>query len=124
METTMKNYPKAFDEFLAGWNEWNADKRRGIFEQVVAPDVEFTDPLHRLSGIEAFLDMVTDFQRSRPGAVTLRTSDVDFHHHVARYHWAIMIDGVKLIDGFDAVQLDEQGRFQRICGFFGLLPQK
>jgi hypothetical protein len=114
--------PETFALFLAGWNEWDAEKRRALFEQAVSPDVEFTDPLHALSGIEAFLAMVADFQASRPGAVTVRTSEINLHHNVARYHWAIMINGQKLIDGFDAVQLDEQQRFRRISGFFGLLP--
>jgi hypothetical protein len=118
----MTAIPELFDIFLAGWNEWDADKRRALFEQVVSPDVEFTDPLHRLSGREAFLEMVADFQRTRPGAVTVRTSQIDRHHNVARYHWAILIDGKKLIDGFDSVEFDEAGRFVRIRGYFGLLP--
>jgi hypothetical protein len=118
----MAYLPETFALFLAGWNEWDEGRRRALFEQAVSPDVEFTDPLHKLSGREAFLAMVADFQASRPGAVTVRTSAIDLHHDVARYHWAIMIDGQKLIDGFDAVQLDEQRRFRRISGFFGLLP--
>lgn len=117
----MATVPATFEAFLAGWNEWDADKRRGLFESAVAPDVEFTDPLHHLSGFEAFLAMVADFQQSRPGAVTVRTSVIDLHHNVARYHWAILIGGKKLIDGFDSVELDEDGRFRRIRGYFGLL---
>ncbi|MBX9859511.1 MAG: nuclear transport factor 2 family protein [Sphingomonas sp.] len=113
--------PQSFELFLAGWNEWDADRRRTLFDQAVAPDVEFTDPLHQIHGLEAFLDMVADFQRTRPGAVTLRRSDIDLHHDCARYHWAIMIDGTKLIDGFDVVRLDAQRRFRQINGFFGLL---
>lgn len=118
----MTSIPDTFATFLAGWNEWDSEARRALFEQAVSPEVEFTDPLHKLFGIEAFLEMVEDFQRTRPGAVTVRTSDIDLHHDCARYHWAILIDGKKLIDGFDAVQLDEHQRFRRISGFFGLLP--
>lgn len=117
----MASVPQTFEAFLAGWNEWDASKRRALFETAVAPDVEFTDPLHQIHGIDAFLDMVADFQRTRPGAVTLRTSAIDLHHDCARYHWAIMIDGAKLIDGFDVVRLDAEGRFRQINGFFGLL---
>jgi hypothetical protein len=118
----MADAPEVFAVFLAGWNEWDAEKRRSLFESAVSPDVSFTDPLHRINGIEAFLDMVTAFQQQRPGAVTVRTSAIDMHHNVARYHWAIMIDGKKLIDGFDSIELDDAGRFCRIRGYFGLLP--
>ena len=34
---------------------------------------------------------------------------------------AILIGGKKLIDGFDSVELDDDGRFRRIRGYFGLL---
>lgn len=118
----MAAIPATFETFLAGWNEWDADKRRALFEQAVSPEVEFTDPLHKLFGREAFLEMVAEFQRTRPGAVTIRTSAIDMHHDVARYHWAILIGGTKLIDGFDSVQLDAEGRFRSIRGYFGLLP--
>lgn len=117
----MATIPATFETFLAGWNEWDADKRRALFAQSVVPDVEFTDPLHQLHGFEAFLGMVADFQATRPGAVTSRTSGIDLHHDCARYHWAIHIGGTKLIDGFDVVRLDAQHRFRQINGFFGLL---
>ncbi len=117
----MATIPATFEAFLAGWNEADADKRRALFAQAVAPDVEFTDPLHQLHGFEAFLDMVADFRATRLGAVTVRTSDIDLHHDCARYHWAIHIGGTKLIDGFDVVRLDAQHRLRQINGFFGLL---
>ena len=117
----MQVVPQTFDLFLKGWNEWDSAKRRQLFEQCVAPDVEFTDPLHQLQGFEAFIAMVADFQATRPGAVTVRTSDIDLHHDCARYHWSIMIGGAKLIDGFDVVRIDDQNRFRQINGFFGLL---
>lgn len=117
----MTQIPETFTDFLAGWNEWDADKRRALFARAVVPDIEFTDPLHQLHGFEAFLAMVADFQQTRPGAVTTRTSPIDMHHDCARYHWSITIGGTKLIDGFDVVRLDPQHRFRQINGFFGLL---
>lgn len=109
----------AFATVLAAWNERDPAKRRALLDAAVSPDVEFTDPLHKLVGLDAFEAMMDDFQCRYPTAISIRTSAIDRHHDRARYHWAIEADGKRIVDGFDAVALDGEGRFARIDGYFG-----
>jgi SnoaL-like domain len=111
----------AFELVLAAWNERDPAKRRALLNKAVSPDVEFTDPLHKFVGIDAFEAMMDAFQQKYPTAQSIRTSNIDLHHDRARYHWRIVAGGVTVVDGFDAVALNAEGRFIRIDGYFGLM---
>jgi hypothetical protein len=54
-----------------------------------------------------------------PGAKVIITSDVDGHHHVARFSWAVVgEDGSRLRAGIDFAEFGPEGDLTRIVGFF------
>jgi len=119
----MADYPNSLDHMLAAWNEPNPSLVRGHLERALAPSIRFVDPSIDVIGIDGFEENVHEVQKSLPGAVYSRTSNVDAQHDFYRYHWAIHQDGKLVIPGFDVAETDETGRVIRVIGFFGDLPQ-
>ena len=117
-------YPESLDHMLAAWNEADPAKVRGHLERALAPDAHFVDPAHDIVGIDAFEAMVHEVQGQIPGSVYSRASEVDSHHGLHRYHWAIHQDGSLLLPGFDVTETDDEGRVSRVLGFFGPLESE
>lgn len=119
----MPNYPDAFDHMLNAWNESDPSKVRLHLDTALSPNVHFIDPTIDITGIDAFEKMVHDVQARLPGAVYSRISDVDTHHTLYRYHWAIHVKEQLTVQGFDVVE-ERNGKVARVIGFFGDLPIK
>lgn len=116
----MENYPKAFDHMLNAWNETDATKIRSHLDAALNNDVRFVDPTIDITGIDAFEAMVHEVQARIPNAVYSRTSAVDSHHNVHRYHWAIHHNGQLAVQGFDTVEV-KNDQVSLVIGFFGEL---
>ncbi len=119
----MSDYPESFDHMLAAWNESEPANVRGHLERALAPSVHFVDPSIETRGIDAFEANVHEVQGRIPGAEYRRTSRVDGHNGLYRYHWEIRRDGKTLLPGFDVTEVDDQGRVVRVLGFFGPLAE-
>ncbi|GAA6140146.1 nuclear transport factor 2 family protein [Arenicella sp. 4NH20-0111] len=117
----MPNYPDSFDRMLDAWNEQDPTRIRAHLEAALTSDVYFADPTIVLTGIDDFEKMVHEVQGRIPGAVYSRTSRVDTHHDLYRYHWAIHVNGEQIVQGFDVVE-ERKGKVARVLGFFGDLP--
>ena len=117
----MSTTPASFDHILAAWNEQDPTKVRDHLDKALAPEVHFVDPSIDLVGIEAFEANVHRVHEQLPGAVYSRTSDADGHRGHHRYHWAIHLDGERLLAGFDVTVTDAEGRVEKVIGFFGPL---
>ena len=115
------SYPESLDHMLAAWNEADPTLVRGHLERALAPDAHFVDPSHDIRGIDDFEAMVHHVQGQIPGATYSRASEVDSHHDLHRYHWAIHQEGELLMPGFDVTETDGEGRVTRVLGFFGVL---
>ena len=59
------------------------------------------------------------FRKLFPGAELRRTSEVDIQNRRHRYTWRITLDGKVLMDGMDVTTINDDGRIERIDGFFG-----
>ena len=117
----MQNYPASFDEMLDAWNQTDPSKIRAHLDAALTPDVYFLDPTIEITGIDAVEKSIHDVQERFPGAVFSRTSQVDSHHHLHRYHWEIHLDGSLLVEGFDVLEVRD-GKVARLLKFFGDLP--
>lgn len=119
----MTKYPAAFDRMLDAWNEKEQPKIRDHLEAALTPDVHFVDPTIDIKGIDAFEKMVRDVQTRLPGARYSRISEVDSHHNLFRYHWAIYVGDSLTVQGFDVVE-SSNNKVARVLGFFNDLPIK
>ena len=118
----MSDLPISFDHMLAAWNEPDPEKVRGHLELALAPEVLFVDPSIVTRGLDEFEANVHEVHGRLPGAVYSRSSGVDGHHDLYRYHWAIHRDGELVLPGFDVAEVDAEGRVLRVLGFFGPVP--
>jgi hypothetical protein len=75
-------------------------------------------------GHEALHEMVTKVQSAYPGQQFKRLSGIDAHHDQVRFAWELSgDDGTVTVQGVDVGELADDGRFARITGFFGELPE-
>ena len=116
------SHPESLDHMLAAWNEADPSKVRGHLERALSPQVEFIDPSIAAYGIDEFEANVHEVKSGLPGAEYRRVSGVDSHHRLHRYHWEIHQDGELLLPGFDATEVDDDGKVLRVWGFFGPVP--
>jgi hypothetical protein len=116
--------PEALNRMLAIWNEPDAEKIRGHIEAALSEEVLFIDPDNHVVGHAAFEAMVKTFRERLPEAVCSRSSAVDAHHGLHRYHWEIHQGEQRLIEGFDVAEIDASGKVCRIEGFFGAIPRR
>ena len=116
------DYPESFDHMMAAWNERDPERVRGHLEKALSPEVHFVDPSADTRGLDEFEANVHAVQERIPGAEYRRSSPVDGHHNLYRYHWEIWRDGKLVMPGFDVTEVDATGRVTRVVGFFGLMP--
>jgi hypothetical protein len=117
----MPAHTKVFDHLLAAWNESDPVRVREHLRSCLAADVVFVDPSTVVRGFDAFEANIHAFRKRWPGATCVRTSAIDSHHNVHRYHWRIEERARTLVEGFDVVETDREGRVRRVLGFFGPL---
>lgn len=119
----MSNPIQSLHRMMQMWNERDMAAVRPHLEAIMAPDVEFCDPLHHIHGLDAFEAMVRKFRADYPRAELSRTTKIDRHHDRYRYEWLIVQDGKTVIPGFDVAQIRADGKITRIDGFFGPLAK-
>ncbi len=107
---------------LAAWNESDPHKVRAHLDRALAEDVQFIDPSTTTNGIDEFEANVHEVQANLPHAAYSRSSGVDSHNNLHRYHWQITRDGEILLPGFDVTEVNDEGKVIRVLGFFGSLP--
>ncbi|QPC99654.1 nuclear transport factor 2 family protein [Qipengyuania soli] len=109
------------DRMLAIWNSDDAEEKRRLADLALEHNVHFADPNHNIVGRDAFLAMAEHVQKRIPGAIYSRASRIDVQNNFCRYHWAIDLNGQRLMDGFDMTEVNDSGRIVKVIGFFGKL---
>lgn len=108
------------DTYCAAWSHPDPEQRRKILDAVLTTDATYTDPTVHTVGVDELLAHINSVLERRPGATVVRTSGVDAHHNLARFAWQVVnADGSALPDGLDLVEISDDGRINRIVGFFG-----
>ena len=113
------------DTYCAAWSDESAGQRQELLAQVWADGATYTDPTVHLTGVEALLAHIVAIRAKYPGVRIVRTSEVDYHHGIARFGWRfVLADGSSFPEGLDIAFLDPcQTRITRIIGFFGPLAK-
>jgi hypothetical protein len=108
---------------LAAWTETDATRRAGLIERIWATDGRLIDPPLAAEGHAGISDMAAALQTQFPDHRFRRSSGIDAHHGYLRYGWELVgPEGTVALAGIDVGELTEDGRLQRITGFFGPLP--
>ena len=106
------------DRYVAAWNEPDDDRRKALIDAALGADLWYRDPMLEADGREAFNAVLAAVRQQLPGHVLTRTSDVDAHHDVVRFRWALGVPGQPpTFAGIDVGKFDEDGKLHRIVGF-------
>jgi hypothetical protein len=121
----MTDVTTTVDTYLEAYSEPDATRRNELLEKVFAADGQLIDPPLDASGRQGISDMVGAVLGQFPGHRFRRSSGIDSHHDAVRYGWELVApDGTVSLTGVDVALLADDGRLQRVTGFFGDLPAK
>ncbi len=120
----MSDVTELVKRYLATWNLTDAAARRAAVAEVWAENGVYTDPLATVEGPEGFNAVIEGAQSQFPGFTFELLGDVDTHHNIARFQWALIPPGggEAPVIGFDIAVVDEQGRIQGVYGFLDKVP--
>ncbi len=108
------------DTYLRAYCEPDAAVRADLVAGVWSPEGQLIDPPFDATGHDDISAMTDAVLGHYPAHTFVRTTDVDEHHDVARYGWALIgPDGTPAVTGTDVVEFDGAGRIVRVLGFFG-----
>ena len=111
-------------DYGASWGETDTAARQKLLDDAWAETGVYCDPTGQADGRAALVEHIGGFQEQFPGHRIDLTSGVEEHHGWFRFGWSMKApDGTSVIDGFDVGQLADDGRIQRIVGFFGPFPE-
>jgi hypothetical protein len=111
------------ERYLACWNETDPAARRRLIESHWAADATYIDPVADARGHDALDATIAAVQAQFPGFVFTQLDDMDAHHQQARFGWGLGLPGEEpVVEGFDVVVLDTEGRIERVYGFLDKVP--
>jgi hypothetical protein len=120
----MSDVTNTVDAYIAMWNETDPATRAETIRVAWTDDGHYVDPLMESQGHEGLSAMIDGAQAQFPGHSIRRTSGVDVHHGLVRFSWELVGEvGAVAVAGLDVGVLADDGRFSRIAGFLGDLPE-
>jgi hypothetical protein len=109
------------DRYFAAWNETDPDARLALIARTWTEDGTYLDPLLEGTGHAGIDAMMAAAQPQFDGARFVRTSEVDAHHDVVRFSWALGPEDGPALAGVDFGVIAD-GRFRLITGYFDFMP--
>lgn len=111
------------DRYCDAWSTTDAAVRERMLRETCTDAVIYVDPKRYANSLSALSALIGHASEARPGVKVVRTTDVQEHHGLARFGWALQLpDGSLQGGGIDVVDLDPTtSRLTRIVGFFGSL---
>ena len=111
------------DRYLACWNATDAEVRADLVARTWSSTATYVDPLVEAAGHEQLVATIAAVQQQFPRWVFTPHGDVDAHHGVARFGWALGPEGQEPpVIGFDVVTTDADGRIASVVGFLDRVP--
>jgi hypothetical protein len=109
------------DDYLAAWNERDADARRALVERAFAADATYVDPHRSGAGHDDLDAMIGAAQEGLPGHSVQPNGDVDAHNDRVRFSWTLVGPDGAIAIGRDFAIVGEDGRLRDVTGFVDLL---
>lgn len=108
--------------YCEAWSVSDRGRRDLLLRQSVVDDVLYLDPTVEVAGVSALGAHIGSVVARYPGARITITSALDIHHRFLRFAWQkTLADGSSLPEGVDVCEVADDGRLQKIVGFFGPL---
>ncbi|KQZ26337.1 nuclear transport factor 2 family protein [Duganella sp. Root1480D1] len=112
------------EQYLAAWNERNADERRARVAAAFAPEASYKDPLMQGAGHAAIDAMIAGAQGHFPGHRFELAGTPDSHNDVLRFSWTLGAPGSDPVaKGTDFAVVAADGRLGSVTGFIDYFAQ-
>ena len=109
--------------YLACWNETDADARRSLVETHWSAEATYVDPMADVRGTDAVVALIGAVQEQFAGFVFSPVGAVAPHHGLARFRWGLGPAGAEpAVVGFDVVRTGADGRIESVAGFLDRVP--
>jgi hypothetical protein len=109
--------------YAAAWEAHVEGRRRALLERAWAGDGAYCDPTALVEGREAPIAHIGGFHERTPGARIAPTTGVDAHGGHLRFGWRMLDPQATVaLEAMDFGELGDDGRPERIVGFFGPFP--
>src|SRR3712207_5701790 len=113
----MTDVTSVIDDYIAGWNETDPQRRRALIDRTWTDDARYLDPLMEGEGQDGIDAMIAGVQRQYPGYRFELAAAPDAHHDRVRFSWHLVGDDGPVATGFDFGTLAEDGRLRAVTGF-------
>lgn len=121
----MSDFERLAENYIAVWNETDADKRRSLIEATFAKGGSYHDPLMQAEGHAQIDGLVAAVHERFPGFRFRLDGPVDGYADKLRFSWTLGPDGLDgneaPIRGTDFAEA-EDGRFTTVTGFLDRVP--
>ena len=112
------------DNYIAAWNETDADARLLAVKELWADDGGYTDPLATVRGHDGVAAVIDGAQKLFPGHVFRLLGAPETHHGIVRFRWELVpaAGGESVAIGADTAVLTEDGKLRDVFGFLDKAP--
>jgi hypothetical protein len=120
----MTDYDRFVNDYLAVWNEADAQARASRIAALWREDATFTDPVAAVAGRDGVGAVIASVREQFAGFSFRPLPGVDGHHDLVRFRWELVPDGGgdAPVVGLDVAVLDDDGRVRAVHGFFDRVP--
>ncbi|WP_411105011.1 nuclear transport factor 2 family protein [Streptomyces sp. cmx-4-9] len=120
----MSDLTHTVTQYLALWNEPDADRRAAGIADLFTPEAPYIDPLAAVEGHEGIAAVLTGARDQFQGLTFEPHGTVDTHHNIARFQWGLVTaPGTEPIAiGFDVLVTDGAGKITGVYGFLDKVP--
>jgi hypothetical protein len=114
----MTDITNVIDDYIAAWNEGDAERRRELVARTFTDDAHYVDPLVSSEGTNGIAAMIGAVQEQYAGHRFVLAAGPDAHHDCVRFTWQLKApDGGHVATGIDFGTIDGEGRLRTVIGF-------
>ncbi|HEX7759776.1 MAG TPA: nuclear transport factor 2 family protein [Caulobacteraceae bacterium] len=118
----MSNAQTLAEQYIAAWNETDADRRRDLIARSWAADAAYVDPMMHGAGHAGIDAMIAGAQAQFPGFRFSLISKVDAYGDRMRFTWGAGPAGADaIVEGTDFVVIADD-RLKTVTGFLDKVP--
>jgi hypothetical protein len=111
-------YQTTWEAYASSWQVASAQDKRALYEQCLAPDCEYNDPLIKTKGHDELLAYMLGFHQQIPGGHFV-TKYFRAHNNQSIVRWDMKTgDGTVVGEGISYGKYNAQGKLIAMTGFF------
>jgi hypothetical protein len=110
------------ENYIAAWNETDAEKRQGLLDAAFTGDVRYRDPIMQGDGHGGIAALIDGVQQRFPDFRFSLKGEPDGFGDAIRFSWGLGPAGTEApIEGTD-IGVIQDGRLKSITGFLDKVP--